>query len=328
MNPFGQLSINTTKGQALMAAGVAVVRGNKEFSVWAQTGVMVDRDSLIIDGDGVAPLGTNFEFVTLATDSTFDVLTFWDNTDPEVSQVLVGHSLVVGDYVVTEVEISRVIFVGGVDGDTVGFQRGVAGTTIAAHSTGTDPILIRSVVALTAGAVVVPMTAVTAEEAIDTALAIIAERAWLGRNGQNNFRWEILKLTAARALIISTVVGDRGALFDETLTNGTLLPAVGQNGSSHASMPVHTLWRAPTDAEVTDAVVVIPVPFKPVHATVLVFTTAVSGTLLAWDGAILFDHVANTVTLDNTGAADWTAVTFISVIIHGETQSLDTLVGE
>lgn len=317
-NPFQNLVVNTTKGLAHHMTGRAVVDGNKENVIWAQTGVMVDRDTITIDG-------TIFEFVTVATDSTFDVLTFWNNVLAEVQQTLVAHTLVVGDYVAVESEIARVNYVGGVDGDDVGFQRGVAGTTIAAHATGTTAIETRSAVALTASTVTVPMVAVTAEEAIDNAVGIVAERFWLGNRGQDNFLWEIVKEGAALARLQSTVVGDRGATFAEAVTNGTVLPVTGVNGSAHASMPTKILYRLATADEVTAGLLRVVCPFMPIDAQVRVFTDQI-GTLKAWDGVIAFDQATNTVTLDNAGAVDWDATDYVCVTIFGVPIEGETLV--
>jgi hypothetical protein len=307
MNPFAQLTVNTTKGLASIMAGRAVVDGNKEKTVWNQTGVAVDRDTLTIDG-------TVFELVDLATDSTFDVLTFWNNTDPEVQQTLVAHTLEVGDYVAVETEVARVIYVGGAD--VVGFKRGVAGSTIAAHAVGTTAINVDDGTALTAGAITVPLDALTAENTLDRAAGIIAEREWLGKNGQDNFLWEVVKETAAIAIVQSTVVGERLAVFSEVLTNGTVLPATGEGGSSHGSMPVKTVYRLATAAEVTEGEFRVICPFMPVEALVRVYSDQI-GTLKAWDGAVVFNQATNTVKVGNAGAVDWDATDWVSVTVFG-----------
>lgn len=134
-----------------------------------------------------------------------------------------------------------------------------------------------------------------------------------------------MKLSASRALILSTVAGDRGATFAENMTNGTLTVTTGEGGSNHMAMPTHCFYRAPTSAEVTDGTIYIPLPFKPVHADVTVFDDALGATK-AWDGAIVIDQVANLVSIDNGGAVDWAADDFVAVVVFGEPQAPGTLV--
>jgi hypothetical protein len=318
-NPYGNITVNTTKGYAAQIAGRSVYDGNLEKVVWSQTGIAVDRDTVTIDG-------TVFELVELATDSTFDVGTSWDNTNAQIQQTLASHTLVVGQYVAVNNEVARVIFVGS--NDVVGFQRGVAGSTIVAHGTGTDPINVQSAVALTAGAVTVPLDATTAENTIDRLDAIVAEKYWLSKNEKNNFNWQVLKLDAATALLHSTVVGNRGATFAEALSNGTVLPATGEGGSAHGSSAVKTVYRAPTAAEVTDGNIRIICPWKPVNAIVTVFTSDTDGTEIAWDGGTTFDLVNNIVTLDNGGAVDWAASNRVAATIFGAPQTAEETVSE
>jgi hypothetical protein len=320
MNPFAQLSVNTTKGLAAIMAGRAVVDGNQEKVAWDQSGISVDRNTLTIDG-------TVFELVELATDSTFDIGTDWNNTNAWVSQTHASHSFTVGQFVAVNNEVARV---GYVSGDNVAFERqGFAGTTVAAHPTGTDPINVQGGTALTAGAVTVPLAGagVSAEITIDAVDAIIAAREWLGRNGQDNFKWDILKLSASRALIHSTAVGARSATFAEALTNGTLSGTTGEGGSAHGSMMVKNVYRAPTADEVTDGNIYVICPFKPVNVLVTVFNDA-AGTTKAWDGATVIDQAANVVSIDNSGATDWDATDFVAITVMGEPLVGEELVSE
>lgn len=310
-NPYANLTVNTTKGLAAQMSGRAVVDGNLEKVVWTQSGIAVDRQTITVDG-------TVFEFVVLATDSTFDVGTAWNNTDAEINQTLVSHTLVVGQYVAVNNEVARVIYVGG--NDVVGFQRGVAGSSIVAHGTPTDAINVDDGTALTAGAVTVPLDATGAENTIDRMDAIVAEKYWLSKNEKDNFAWDVLKLSASTALIHSTVVGNRAATFAEDMDNATVLPATGEGGSAHGSMAVKTVYRAPTAAEVTDGNIRIICPWKPVNANVTVYTSDTDGTVIAWDGGTTFDLVNNIVTLDNGGAVDWEATHRVAATIFGAPQ--------
>ncbi len=344
-NPFKFLDVHTNKGAAHMLAGMAVGQGRPDMSTLLTTGVFVDRDSFFI---GVVADNDEdvYEAVDISTDSGDDILTFWNNTDVEITQTGITTGLfAVGDYVGTTAELAVVTHVITGATDTVSFYRGVAGTTIAAHATGTDAILADSGVALTAGAITVPMIGVTAAIGLDALAAIVGQDTLAGRGPfaleipSNNFgltiqgfpkikqpSWRFINLDDTTGFLISTIGGLRAVAVDDTgLTNATLLPATTAGGLSANANVNHVVTFVPSAAEVTAGLAVIPVNFEPTGATAQVTVTA-TGAAVAWDGVVVLDRVQNLVTLDNAGLVDWAATDTVSVVIHGNVDVADAAV--
>lgn len=351
-NPFKFLDVHTNKGAAHMVAGMAVGQGRPDMSTLLTTGVFVDRDTVEI-GDTLVPAeGFDiYEIVDLSTDSTVDTLTFWNNTDTEITQTAIDgtndYQFAVGDYVAVESEIAVVtnVVINSATDNDVSFYRGVAGTAIAAHAVGTTAIEVQGVAALTAGAITVPTTAVTQAAGLDALAGIIGQNTLTGRGPFSfeipsnvfgniiagfpkitNKNWRFINLDDVTGFLISTIGGLRAVVVDDAgLTNATLLPAATAGGVNAQANISHVVTVVPTAAEVTAGLIVIPVNFEPTGCSVVVTTTA-TGAIEAWDGAFALDRVLNLVTLDNAGLVDFAATSTVSVVIHGNVDVADCAV--
>jgi hypothetical protein len=337
-----------------MVAGQAVGNGRPDMSTLLTTGVFVDRDTVEI-GDNTAPEeGLDiYEIVDISTDSTVDVLTFWNNTDEVITQTAIDgagdYQFAVGDYVAVESELAIVtaVVINATDDNDVTFYRGVMGSTIAAHATGTTAIEVKEATALTADTITVPTIAVTAVAGLDALAAIIGNDSARGPFDSNFIatnvfgvgnqltgvltkmtqrQWRFINYDDTTGFLISTVGGARGVVVDDAgLTNATLLPAATAGGSSANANVNHVVTLVPSAAEVTAGVVVIPCNFEPTGASVTVSTTA-TGASEAWDGDIILDRTLNLVTVDNTGLVDWATTSTVSVVIHGNVAVADCAV--
>lgn len=344
-NPFKFQDVHTNDGAAHMVAGAAVGQGRPDMSTMLTTGVFVDRDTVAIGDTGTVD---TYEIVDLSTDSGDDILTFWNNTDAEITQTgITSGLLAVGDYVAVNSEIAIVTHVITDTTDTVSFYRGVAGTTVTAHSTGTDAIEVDDGTALTADTITVPTTAVTAAAGLDALAAIIGDDSARGPFESGtistnvfgvgtgltgvltkmlNRTWRFINYDDTTGFLISTIGGARGVAVDDAgLTNATLLPATTAGGVAANANVSHVVTLVPSAAEVTAGAIVIPCNFEPTGASVSVSTTA-TGASEAWDGDIILDRVLNLVTVDNTGLVDWAASSTVSVVVHGNAAVADAAV--
>lgn len=325
-NPFRFIDLHTNRGQVSLTVGHGLAPGHPDTQRLVTSGVFVDRETVTVDGDV-------YEIVDLSTDSTVDISTFWNNTDQVITQTAIdgtAYSFAVGQYVAVESEIAIVtnVVVNSTTDHDVTFYRGVAGTTIAAHATGTTAIEVQAVTALTAGAITVPATAVTQAAGLDALAAVIANDSARGpfesgKIDSNVFgvgnklagvlpkitspEWTFYNLDDVNGLLVSDVVGERGATlaegganmaWDSTTTSGGSQPAV-----SRADICIS---RVPTADEVTAGImyfklngIVIGTP------TVDVYTTA-TGATVAWDGTVtVVDRLNGIVSVDNGGLTDW-----------------------
>jgi len=343
-NPFNFLDVHTNKGAAHILAGMAMGQGQPDMAAFVSTGVFVDREFFTI---GTAAAGDDdiYAIVDLSTDGGDDILTFWDNTDPEVTQpALTTGVYSLGQYVAVEDEIAMVtnVIVGATD--TVSFFRGVAGTTIVAHSTGTDPIEIQEATALVAGHISVPSTVVTAVGGLAALAAIVGQDTLVGRGPFSleipsntfgnrvsgfpkikNAGWRFVAVNATTGYLFATAGGARTVTLAEAHANHTWSTAATYNGrNANANISLHE-GRVPTAEEVTAGLLVVHCNFEPTGATVYVTTTA-DGLVELWDGAITLDRVNNLVTLDNAGLVNWAATSTVSIVVHGNVDVADAAV--
>lgn len=328
-NPFRFVDLHTNRGQVSLAAGHGLAPGHPDSTRLVTSGVFVDRETVTVDGDV-------YELVDLSTDSTVDISTFWNNTNQEITHTAFdgsAYAITVGQYVAvnSEIAVCTNIVVNSASDWDVSFYRGVAGTTIAAHATGTDPIEVQAVTALTAGAITVPATAMTQAVGLDALAAIVGTPAGRGPFSDdivsNTFgnvisgfpkigskSWTFYNLDDVNGLLVSDVVGSRNATvaeaganmaWDTTTTSGGSQPAVTRNVM---------ISRVPTAAEVTAGIMYFKVPaggpFVGLAANSLnveVYTTA-TGANVAWDGtAAIVDNVNGIFSVDNGGLTDWAA---------------------
>lgn len=324
-NPFKFVDLHTNRGQVSLAVGHGLAPGHPDTSRLVTSGVFVDRETVTVDGDV-------YEIVDLSTDSGDDILTFWNNTDVEITQTGITTGLLtVGQYVAVESEIAVVTNVITGATDTVSFYRGVAGTAVAAHATGTTAIETQSVTALTAGAITVPVTDVTQALGLDALAAIVGNESGRGPFSQeivsNTFgnvisgfpkitstAWTFINLDDVNGLLVSDVIGERGATlaeaganmaWDSTTTSGGSQPEVGRDVF---------ISRVPTAAEVTAGIMYFKVPgggptlgVVANAAEVFVYTTA-TGANVAWDGTVaIVDAATGIISVNNGGLTDWAA---------------------
>ena len=101
-NPFKFLDVHTNRGAAHMVAGMAAGQGAPAQGTLLTTGVFVDREVVTI-GLAASLNDDIYEIVDISTDSTVDVLTFWNNTDENIIQTAIDgagdYQFAVGDYV-------------------------------------------------------------------------------------------------------------------------------------------------------------------------------------------------------------------------------------
>lgn len=339
-NPFKFADVHTNRGAMHMAAGQAVGQGQPDIGVFTTSGIFVDRETLTI-GTAAGLDDDIYAIVDLSTDSGDDILTFWNNTDPEVTQTGITTGLLaVGEYVAVESEIAIVTHVITAATDTVSFARGMAGTTIVAHGTGTDPIEIQEATALVAGTITVPTIAVTAAAGLDALAAIIgndANRSPQGNGAQGRptlvdglvalkqSNWRFINTDDTVGLLISTVGGSRAVTLAEAGTNTAWDATPTYNGANAQSNVNMVVSRVPTAEEVTAGAIIIPLNFTPEEAKVAVYTTATDA-IVAWDGAVVYDRTLNTITVGNGGLVDWAATDTVTVHITGVVDVADAAV--
>jgi hypothetical protein len=335
-NPFKFLDIHTNKGAAHSLAGVSLSPGQPDHSTLTTSGVFVDRETVTVDGDV-------YELVDLSTDSTVDILTFWNNTDQVITQTAIDpadYTFTIGQYVAVESEIAIVVNIvvnGAADWD-VTFYRGVAGTTIAAHATGTTAIEVQGVTALTAGAITVPATGVTQALGLDALAAIIGNDAGRGpfesgKIDSNVFgvgnqlagvlpkitspEWTFYNIDDVTGVIYSNLVGSRGVTLAEAGANMVWDRTTTSGGSQPKASPQVIVDQVPTAADVTLGTLYFKFPFKVLSATAYVYTTA-TGAAVAWDGtANITDSDAGLVGIDNGGLVDWAATDTVVCVVEG-----------
>jgi hypothetical protein len=320
-NPFKFVDLHTNRGQVSLAVGHGLAPGHPDSSRIVTSGIFVDRETVTIDGDV-------YEMVDLSTDSTVDVLTFWNNTDVEIIQTAIDpadYTFTVGDYVMVESECAVVtnIKVNSATDWDVSFYRGVAGTAVAAHATGTTAIEVQAVTALTAGAITVPAEDMTQAVGLDALAAIVGSGGGRGPFSedlpQNTFgnsipsfpkisspSWSFYNLDDTNGLLVSDVVGERGATLAEAGANMAWDTTTTSGGSQPAVTRNLQISRVPTAAEVTAGIV-----YFKVVGTVLgtptadVYTTA-TGAAVAHDGTTAIVSAADgIVSVNNGGLTDW-----------------------
>lgn len=325
-NPFKFVDLHTNRGQVSLAVGHGLAPGHPDTQRLVTSGVFVDRETVTVDGDV-------YEIVDLSTDSTVDILTFWNNTDQVITQTAIDpadYTFTVGQYVAVESEIAIVtsIKVNSATDWDVTFYRGLAGTTIAAHATGTTAIEVQAVTALTAGAITVPATAVTQAAGLDALAAVIANDSARGpfesgKIDSNVFgvgnqlagvlpkitspEWTFYNLDDVNGLLVSDVVGERGATvaeaganmaWDDTATSGGSQPAV-----SRTEM---TISRVPTAAEVTAGIMYFKVGGLVLGTPAVDVYTTATGVAVAHDGTVaVVDANNGIISVDNGGLTDW-----------------------
>lgn len=335
-NPFKFLDVHTNKGAAHNLAGASLSPGQPDHSTLTTSGVFTDRETVTIDGDV-------YELVDLSTDSTVDVLTFWNNTDQVITQTAIDpadYTFTIGQYVAVESEIAIVVNIvvnSATDWD-VTFYRGVAGTTIAAHAIGTTAIEVQSVTALTAGAITVPAIAMTAAAGLDALAAIVANDPGRGpfesgKIDSNVFgvgndlagvlpkitspEWTFYNIDDTTGVLYSNVVGERGATVAEAGANVVWDRLTTSGGSQPKASPRAIVDQVPTAADVTLGTLYFKFPFKVLQVEGYVYTTA-TGASVAWDGtATITDSDAGLVALDNGGLVDWAATDTVVCVVDG-----------
>ncbi len=334
-NPFKFLDVHTNKGAAHMVAGMAVGQGTPAQATLLTTGVFVDREVVTI-GLAASLNDDIYEIVDISTDSGDDILTFWNNTDPEVVQTGITTGLLaVGDYVGTELELSIVISVVTGATDTVGFKRGVAGTTIIAHATGTDPILVKEATALTAGTITVPMVGVTAAIGLDHLAGIIGVNGDRGPADYNgvvndlpqlkNPNWRFVNIDDVTGILFSTVGGVRAETVAITAGNNDWEAALTYRGADANANISMSLSLVPTAEEIAAELIVVPCNFEPTGVTVYATTTA-TGLVVAFDGTVTLDRVSNLVLIEFGGLVDLAGTDTVSITVHGNVAVADAAV--
>ena len=346
-NPFKHLDIHTNKGAAHILAGMAVGQGRPAQATLLTTGVFVDREVINI-GDVTGPPidDDEYEIVDISTDSTVDILTFWNNTDPEVTQTAIDpadYVFVVGEYVAVELEIAMVshIVVNSATDWDVSFVRGLAGTTNVAHGTGTDPIEVQEGTALTADTITVPMIGVTQAIGLAALEAIIgagaddaggSARGPADYNGAVNDltqmvqgQWRFINVNDVVGLLVSKIGGERVVDVAITAGNNDWETAATYGGASANANISHHQTIVPTAEEVAGALIYVPLNFEPTGATVYVTTTA-DGLIEAWDGTVTLDRVNNGVLLDDDGLVNFAETSTISLTVHGNVDVADAAV--
>ncbi len=121
-------------------------------------------------------------------------------------------------------------------------------------------------------------------------------------------------------------VGSRsvGATFAETMAGGGNTVDAGWRGeAAHGNSPRQTMGRDPIAAEVSAGVMYFYPSVSISRVEVSVVDSA--GDSVAWDGAVVFD-ATNRVTVDNSGAVDWSATDTVYVQVTGVHQDFENLV--
>ena len=304
-NPFKFMSRETNKGACLLTLGAGAVAGKLAQTNIVFSGAAVDREVVTVDDGGDQE--TVYEIVDISTDSTFDVLTDFNNTDARVSATRVGHTFTVGQYLAMNSEIVQVI---AVDGDDFIVDRGKAGTTIAAQATGTDPIEEFDGTAVDADAVTVPVLDVTAAEVLPRLEAIISD---------DHPSWNFVDVdSTALGLIVSKQAGERAVDMTTDIANATIDPQETFGGAPQAVSPQYVEARVPTAKEVAAGTMAFLLPFTPASASVQVITTSTWATV-AWDGATdLGAREKGVVLIDNSGGTDWSVNETVYLVAIGD----------
>lgn len=344
-NPFRFIDLHTNRGQVSLAVGHGLAPGHPDTSALVTSGVFVDRETVTVEGDV-------YELVDLSTDSTVDILTFWNNTDQVITQTAIDpadYTFTVGQYVAVESEIAIVVNIkvnGAADWD-VTFYRGVAGTTIATHATGTTAIEVQAVTALTAGAITVPSVAVTQAAGLDALAAVIGDDTARGpfesgKIDSNVFgvgnqlagvlakitspEWSFYNLDDVTGLLVSDVVGERGATVAEAGANMAWDSTTTSGGSQPAVTRDVSISRVPTAAEVTAGTIYFKVGGLVLGTPTLTVYTTATGAPVAWDGTLtIVDRVQGILSADNGGLVDWAATDTVVLNVEQSPVALDAM---
>jgi hypothetical protein len=344
-NPFKFLDVHTNKGAAHMVAGQAVGLGTPAQATLLTTGVFVDREVVTV---GLAADGDDdiYEIIDLSTDSTVDILTFWNNVDREITQLAIDpadYAFVVGEYVATTLEIAIVTHIkvnSATDWD-VSFYRGVAGTTIVAHVTGTDAIEVQEGTALTAGTIPLPMIGVTQAIGLAALAAIIgagadgegaSERGPADYNGVVNDltqlkqgQWRFINLDDVTGMLVSKVGGDRAVTVAITAGNNDWEAALTYGGVSASANVNMVDVRIPTAEEVAAGILFVPCNFKPESASVFGYVRS-TDVEVAFDGTIVIDRTLNVVSIVDSGLVPFAEVDTAVISIQGRVEVADVAV--
>ena len=114
-----------------------------------------------------------------------------------------------------------------------------------------------------------------------------------------------------------------GATFAEDMAGGGNTVDAGWRGEeAHGNSPRQTVGREPLAAEVSAGVMYFYPSISISRVEVSVVDSA--GDSVAWDGAVVFD-ATNRVTVDNTGAVDWTATDTVYAHVTGVHQDFENL---
>lgn len=345
-NPYLHTDVHTNRGAMHTAAGQAMGQGTPAQATLLTTGVFVDREVVTI---GLAATLDDdiYEVVDVSTDSTVDILTFWNNTDAEIVQTAIDgagdYQFTVGEYVAVNAEIAIVISVviNDTDDNDVGFRRGVAGTTIAAHSTGTDPIAVQEGTALTAGTITVPMIAVTQAVGLDALAAIIgagAEGEGDSERGPAEFsgvindatqlkqrNWRFVNLDDVTGVLVSKIGGDRAVVVAITSGNNDWEATPTYGGSGANANVSYVVTVVPTAEEVAAELIVVPCNFEPTGVDIYVTATS-TGLVVAYDGTVTLDRTLNVVLLEFGGLVDLAETHTVSITVHGNVPVADAAV--
>jgi hypothetical protein len=301
-------------GAIAQAAGAIFNLGAVATGVLRLAANVADTETVTIGPDVY-----EVETVATATGQTTGAGGMLNNVTNPVSipTTLAALGVAVGDLLAVENEIMKVLRDNGAAGVVLG--RGRAGTTIAAHG---NAIAINKGNGVTAGRIPVGFIATFTPAVAGPAFAAEINNATHGNERavvKASTIYPTIKATSLQAGAEVLIEGRTAAVIalatTETLAgaNNVWAAAVMANGAVQAVKRWGRQAKVPTATEVALGTLEFVFPFTPTFVNVIVITTA-TGIAVAWNGARTI--TAGRVTIDNTGATDWSAAETVTVIAY------------
>ncbi len=257
---------------------------------------VADQETVVIGDD-------TFEIVQCQTDSGETSGTGLTNTTDPVALTFAAHGLGVGDLVLAESEIMKVLAVP--DANTVVLKRGHSGTTAASHG---DVALYTAAQVKGTGNIAVGLAATLTPAAGTDALIDVI-------NSDGTQAVTAVDIGDNEVVIHADQVGAVALACTETLAgaNNVWAAATMFGGGPVEQRSINIQKRVPTATEVALGNMHFMFDFAPTVLGVFVYVTATPGVAVAWAGGVTV--TGNRVTLDNGGGTDWSASDTVLLIV-------------
>lgn len=233
-----------------------------------------------------------------------------NNTDGESFITMAAHGLIVGDLILVQTELMRVLTV--ISPSRLRVKRGVCGTTIATHA---DALDILQELAPGDGNIAVGLQGTLTATLFHTAfVACINDGDGVEHVGATKFDASTVIIFSAGKPGGSPAASIAALATTETLAgSGNAWQAATMNaGHGPRNVVIETI--VPTAIQVTEGSIFRYYPFAPLEVDVIVRVTATNAAV-AWIGVVTI--VGNRIEIDNGGAVDWAVTDTLKIIVSG-----------